>query len=91
MTFDEHAARAALMDRTFDWRDGTYVANNGIGDYIDGVTLEVVTLEECQKRMSSIDAKHANVGMTRKSYREWRATHPNTVIPWITSGGNDDG
>jgi hypothetical protein len=90
MTFEEHVARAALMGRTFDWRDGTYVANDSLGDYIDCVTLEMVALEECNRRMSRVGTKHADIGMERKDYDRWQQRYYTDPLPWITSGGNDD-
>lgn len=59
LSHSEHAARAMLMGRLYDWRDGTYcaVAHDGtysITDMIDCETFEPVhsASDRCQNWMN---------------------------------------
>jgi hypothetical protein len=63
LTHEEHAARAMLMGKVYDWRDRTYCDMNDQGsepqwdmherDYaaLDADTLEPLTWGECEARI----------------------------------------
>lgn len=53
LTREEHEARAMLLGRWYDPRDGTYVLDNHTpaNDMLDCVTLEVIAYEDARARM----------------------------------------
>ena len=51
LTHKEHAARAMLMGRVYDWRDGTYCDEEMDADtMVDAVTLEPVDFHTAMAR-----------------------------------------
>jgi hypothetical protein len=88
MTFEEHVARAALMGYQFDWRDGTYVRDHD-DTYLDADMLHAVSYDRCMGRAKAHSS--GSYPMTENGYRAWAQHYPNIILPWITSGGNDDG
>jgi hypothetical protein len=77
LTHKEHVARAMLMGREYDWRDGTYMVN-GAGDHlIDANTLESVEFETAANRCV-IGNNYHEVGLDdRIEYFKWEGR-----LPW---------
>ncbi len=50
MTHEEHIARAMLMGREYDWRDGTYMVNGSTKGLIDAITLEPISSDDAFAR-----------------------------------------
>lgn len=77
LTHREHTARAILMGRVYDWRDGTYcegVLNNGGVSHhniICAVTFEPITNSSITRRMFLNNATAA---------MDWRK--PRHETPW---------
>lgn len=87
MTHREHAARAMLLGRQYDWRDGTYCKGTdqtkgpGNSDMVDCVTLKRVSPLDTNTRMkfNGIDILTARV--------KWRV--PEWETPWARMDDND--
>lgn len=82
LTRKEHHARAMLMGRKYDPRDGSYCVPSFDGDfnvsepYLDCVTLEVITHADAQLRMQRYG------GATDKPLT--------TTYPWEAFDAEDD-
>lgn len=82
LTREEHYARAMLLGRVYDPRDGTYCVASFDGDYsvsepyLDCVTLEVIPDDDARRRM----VKHGG----------YRADPSTQSYPWEAVDDEDD-
>ena len=70
LTRTEHHARAMLLGRIYDWRDGTYCHSDGVGDggvsfdnMINAETLEPIGQSEAMKRSGGLGYKEVPEGV----------------------------
>ncbi len=81
LTRSEHIARALLMGRVYDWRDGTYCLTDADGDPEVLGMVDCVTLEVIDNNDDDAVARYTHLRLRQAS--SWnRYDEGNGCMPW---------